>query len=274
MNQENLEFLQRGLLFMGFKDTMNAQLEAKIKEQPKDFQLTMQGEYKRPGAEPEKVDYKLDFRKSDTTDMYFFNRYQAKLLNDLDPSKEKTQTFYINKGSGVTAKEAFNLLQGRAVNKDLATKEGQPYNAWLKLDFSKKDKHDNFEVKQFSAGYGYDLLATLKKYPIKEMDDSQRLTGLIEGIQRGNVMAVTFNREGKEDKMHIEANPQFKTLVLYDADMKKVYQANEKKEGQTNGQAAEKGADMKVDKKEAVKQEGAGEDEPQKKTKKGKGVGV
>jgi hypothetical protein len=58
--------------------------------------------------------------------MYFLNRYRATLKND-DPEKEKAQTFYITKNSGITAKEAYNMLSGRAVNKDLNNKEGQPF---------------------------------------------------------------------------------------------------------------------------------------------------
>ncbi len=287
MDVENLEYLKKGLEITGFGNTMNGELEAKIKDQPKEFQLSMRGEYTREGKEPEKVDYKLDFRKSDMNERYFFNRYEAKLLNE-DPAKEKSHTFYINKDWRVTAKEAFNLLSGRAVHKNMTTKDGDPYSAWIKLDFSAaKDKHNNFEIKQYTQGYGYDLLATLKKYPIREMEDSRSMTSLIEKLERGNLQAVTFVREGgKEEKMHIEANPQFKTLNLYDENLKKYYQANEKKEGQAGQekgpdnivgksveQGAEKANEKKTEKKESAKQEKAVEEGTQKKSKR-KGVSV
>ncbi len=270
MNEENLKFLKDGLVYMGFGMKLQGELEAKIKEQPKEFQLAIQGEYKRPTGETEKVDYKLDFRKSDSTDMYFFNRYKATLLNDLDPTKEKSQTFYVDKNKGVTAKEAFNLLDGRSVNRDLIAKNNEPYNAWLKLEFSTTDKHGNYEMKKYSPGYGYDLLATLKKYPIKELDSSDSLVKLVSSLEKGNVQAVTFVREGREEKMHVEANPQFKTLNLYDADMKKVYQANEKKEGKEVAASKEK--------KEEAKEKQDLEDNPDTgkstKSSKKKGIGV
>ena len=91
------------------------------------------------GVIKDRVDYKLDFRKSDQTDMYFQNRYQATLKHK-DLAQEKTQTFYITKNSWITAKEAYNLLSGRAVSKDLYNREDQPYNAWLQLDFQEEDK--------------------------------------------------------------------------------------------------------------------------------------
>lgn len=267
MNTKNFEFLRDGLKYMGFGEKLNTDLETKIKEQPTEFQLTLQGEFKRDGV-TEKVDYKLDFKKSDQTDMYFFNRYQATLKGE-DPSQDKSQTFYVTKNSGMTAKEAYNLLSGRSVNKDLTNKEGQPFNAWLQLDFKEKDKNDNFKVKQYHSGYGYDLEAVLNRYPIKELSNDDEKLKIMKSLEKGNVHQVTFLREGKEDKMHIEANPQFKTLNLYDAKMQKVFQGIEKKE-------IKEESGKSTDKKEAVKND-ADDGEPakkQKKPSKRKGIGV
>src|SRR5260221_7732105 len=197
MNRKNFEFLRDGLKYMGFGEKLNTDLETKIKAQPADFQLTLQGEFKKDGA-VDKVDYRLDFKKSDQTDMYFFNRYKATLKHD-DPTQEKSQTFYITKNSGITAKEAFNLLSGRSVNKDLMNKEKQPFNAWLQLDFSQKDQNGNFKVKQFHSGYGYDLDAVVKKYPIKELASDEDMVKLMKSLEKGNLHPVTFMKEGKEE---------------------------------------------------------------------------
>src|SRR5882762_5840955 len=203
MNTKNFEFLRDGLKYMGFGEKLNGDLEARIKEQPVEFHLSLQGEFKR-GEVTDKVDYRLDFKKSDQTDMYFFNRYQATLKNE-DPAQEKAQTFYVTKNSGITAKEAYNLLSGRSVNKDLTNKEGQPFNAWLQLDFSEKDKNDNFKVKQYHSGYGYELEPVLNRYPIKEMASDQDRVTLVKSLEKGNLHQVTFLKDGKEEKMHIEA---------------------------------------------------------------------
>jgi hypothetical protein len=236
---------------MGFGDKLVPELEAKINEQPAEFKLSMQGEYKK-GDVVERVDYSLDFRKSDQTDMYFFNRYQATLKNE--DAKEKSQTFYVTKNTGITAKEAFNLLSGRSVNKDLTNKEGQPFNAWLKLDFTEKDKNENFKVKQFSSGYGYELDKVLDKFPIKELADAEQKEKMMKSLEKGNTTSVTFQKEGKEEKMFIEANPQFKTLTVYDASMKKQFQENEK--GETKQEP-----DKAPDKKQSVKRGVDEEDE-------------
>jgi hypothetical protein len=127
MNVKNLEYLKESLKYLGFGDKLNADLEKNIKDQKAEFKLDLRGEFTRD-AQKERVHYTFDFKKSDQTDMYFLNRYNATLKND-DPEKAKSQTFYISRNSGITAKEAYNLLSGRAVNKDLTNKEGQAYNA-------------------------------------------------------------------------------------------------------------------------------------------------
>ncbi|MBX2968229.1 MAG: hypothetical protein KF803_02575 [Cyclobacteriaceae bacterium] len=267
MNVKNLEFLKEGLKYLGFGDKLNADLENKIKEQPAEFKLHLTGEFNKDNIK-DKVDYTLDFKKSDQTDMYFLNRYQATLKHD-DPAQEKTQTFYINKNSGITAKEAYNLLSGRAVNKDLTTKEGQPYNAWLQLEFKEeKDKNDNYKVKQYHAGYGYDLEMVLAKYPIKEQLNPDEKTKVMKSLEKGNLTQVTFAREGGEDKMYIAANPQYKSLDVYDANLQKKYQGIERKEKPDQDKSQEKKETQKQD----VDEEG--ETKKNKKSSKRKGIGV
>ena len=51
-----------------------------------------------------------------------------------------------------TAKEAFNLLSDRSVNKGLINKEGENYKVWIPFDFLEKDKNYNLDVKQFRSG--------------------------------------------------------------------------------------------------------------------------
>ena len=266
MNVKNLEFLKEGLKYLGFGDKLNSDLEGKIKEKPLEFKLNLVGEFNKDNIK-DRVNYTLDFKKSDQTDMYFLNRYLATLKNE-DPKQEKSQTFYITKNSGVTAKEAYNLLSGRAVNKDLNNKEGQPYNTWLQLDFQEKDKNDNYKVKQYHQGYGYDLEMVTSKYPIKEQLNPEDKTKMMKSLEKGNLTQVTFAREGGEDKMFIAANPQYKTLDLYNAKMEKQFQGIEKK--------GKQGEDKSQEKKETQKQDvdEEGEAKKGKKSSKRKGIGV
>ena len=152
--------------------------------------------------------------------MYFFNSYTAKL--ERTDSQSREQTFYINKGKGITAKEAFNLLEGRAVFKELTNKEEQPYHAWLQLDFKNKDKHGNYIARQYHENYGYDLAKSLSNLPVKELKHEAQRMELSRSLGRGNIQAVTLEKKDRQERIFIEANPQYKTINLYDGRMNRL----------------------------------------------------
>ncbi|WP_100341619.1 hypothetical protein [Mucilaginibacter auburnensis] len=123
MNTENLGYLQKQLLNLGFGEQMNEALEKQIKAKTPEFTLAATNEYSK-----QSVDYTLHFKMGDQNEMYFFNKYDASLRE-----KDMQQTFYINKGSGITAKEAYNLMDGRAVHKELENKDGENTKPGLRL---------------------------------------------------------------------------------------------------------------------------------------------
>src|SRR5665213_398316 len=136
MNTQNLSYLQKQLLNLGFGEKMNAELEQQIAAKTPEFTLQTTQEYNK-----QKVGYTLHYRAGDKDDMYFFNKYDAALQG-----KDMQQTFYINKGSGITAKEAYNLMDGRAVHKQLENQDGQKYRAWLVLDKENKTENGNYKL--------------------------------------------------------------------------------------------------------------------------------
>ncbi|OJV98528.1 MAG: hypothetical protein BGO52_11765 [Sphingobacteriales bacterium 44-61] len=242
MNEKNYDYLSKQLLFTGFGEGHQAELKAKMQEGKNEFVLFHQQDFGK-----DNVVASLQFNKPEDGDRYFFNRYNLILKNDLhaDPIK---QTFYINNDmkkkehEDITLKEGYNLLSGRAVNKNLVTKEGEKYNAWVQLDFKATDKHGNFEEKKFHEKYGFDLPATLAKLPIKEIQDEKQAERLMESLQRGNRQSVTIQLpDNRETKVFIEAAPQFKSLNLYDANMKRT-NLQALSEGQKEGQSEKQGA--------------------------------
>lgn len=277
MNQENLQYLSDNLKYMGFGETLKADLEKNLQEGKPEFRLEFFNEIGNKGFEAT-----LNFRKSESTDMYFFNNYQATLHRS--NGEEVNQTFYLNKGKGVTAKEAFNLLDGRAVHKELLTKEGQPYKAWLQLDFDNKtDK--GFEIKQYHENYGYDLKTAVAKFAVAELSDPEKEKALMASLQKGNVQSVTIEKDGQSHKFFMEANPQFKNVTLYDSNMKMVtkeamtqYQANGTgtAKAQKEDIADDKKKDLKPELKTKPEKEKKAEKTllPKKRESKGKGMGV
>jgi hypothetical protein len=214
MNQKNLDYLKESLKYLGFGEKLYPELEKNIQQGFPEFNLRLQNEYGK-----DKLDMNLHFRKSDSSDMYFFNRYEAKMTN---PTETVSQTFYVSKENGFTVKEAYNLLNGRAVNKDITNSEGQRYNAWSQLDFTDKDQSGNYKMKQFHQNYGFDLEGSISKYPIKELQKEQQKEFLLRSLQRGNLQQVTVVINNEEQKLSISANPQFKTVNAFDGEMKKV----------------------------------------------------
>ena len=279
MNNENLQYLTDNIKYMGFGETLKAELERNMGEGKSEFQLHFKAVVNNKPFEAT-----LNFRKSDSSDMYFFNNYHASL--EKSNGEKHEQTFYLNKGKGVTAKEAYNLLDGRAVHKELTTKEGQPYKAWIQLDFENKDKNNNFEVKQFHENYGYDLKAAVEKFAVAELADPEKVKALMQSLEKGNVQSVTIEKDGNSHKMFMEADPQYKKVTVYDSNMKMVAKESleQYKSGIDKGGKAVKEV-MANDKKKDLKQEPKAEKAkpekkngqsllPKKRESKGKGLGV
>lgn len=214
MNQKNYEYLTEQLKRTGFGDTLNEELRDNMEKQNPEFTLSIEKAY---GTD--KVSAALQFKKSDQFDMFFFNSYEMKLKKEGQENDLK-QTFYTDKG--ITLKEAYNMLDGRAVNKMLINKESEKYKAWLQLDFKNNTPTGNYQIKQYHQNYGYNLEKTLSRYPITELQNEKFKESLIRSLERGNLQSATFMVNGKEEKLYISANPAFKSLNAYSSDMQKI----------------------------------------------------
>ena len=212
MNKDNLAFLQDNLKYLGFGEysLLNHLLESEMTRGTHSFELYTDAFF----DEETKLEARLHFRRSDSMDMYFFNKYEAMLVYPENPEKNKTQTFYIYKGSGVTLKEAFNLLQGRAVYKKLTNAVGEKYTAWIQLNFEQKDLHENYKYRYFRSESRFDLAKVLANYKLREMENEETREMLFRSLRRGNIHPVTLIKSNKTEKLFIQANPQFKTINI------------------------------------------------------------
>jgi hypothetical protein len=197
MNTENLNYLQKQLLNLGFGEKVNKELEKNIKSGKKEFTLTTDQEYNK-----QSVDFTLHYKAGDNNEMYFFNKYDASLRD-----KEMQQTFYINKGSGITAKESYNLMEGRAVHKQLENLEGEKYNAWIVIDKENKTENGNFKLRPFTDGWNYKPERAIDKLDIVGIGEEGARDKLMKSLEKGNRHQVTAMKDGKEVKLYLEANP-------------------------------------------------------------------
>ncbi|MBI2282832.1 MAG: hypothetical protein HYU71_03890 [Bacteroidetes bacterium] len=210
MNMENLKYLQDNIKYTGFGESLYPELEKNIQQKKDEFQLHFTTQVNnRP------FDAILHFRKSNSSDMYFFNRYVASM--ERTNGEKLEQSFPINKGKGVTAKEAYNLLQGRSVKKELTNAKGETYQAWMQLDFANKDEKGNYQIKKYNENYGYDLREAVAKFPVLELDGAEKEKELLRSLEKGNVQSVSIEINGNAQQMFVEANPQYKTINVYDS---------------------------------------------------------
>jgi hypothetical protein len=242
MNDQNLSYLQKQLLNQGFGEHMNAELEKQITAKTPEFTLSTTQEYNK-----QNVDYNLHYKAGDKDEMYFFNKYDASMQD-----KAMAQTFYINKGSGITAKEAYNLMDGRAVHKQLENQEGEKYNAWLVLDKENKTDNGNHKLNHFTDKWNYKPERAIDKLDIVGINEEGAREKLMKSLEKGNRHQVTAMKDGKEVKLWLEANPaehrvnltnykgEAQKLEHYKKPELKTEQKKDQKQAQTQEDAPEK----------------------------------
>lgn len=223
--QKNLDFINNQVKYLGFGEGHSETLKDAIEAGRDKIDFPISREFSSPlnSEKKQEADFTLHFNKGKESNMYFLNSYSAQ-LKGLPEDNNESQKFYINKGKGITAKEAVNLLSGRAVNKDLTNKEGVAYNAWVKLKPSEANSEKgNRDFQIFGENYGFDLEKTLSKYPVKEMESPEAADKLVNSLKKGNLQAVTFSQNGEETPKMIAANPQFKNLDILNQDGSKMF---------------------------------------------------
>ena len=122
------------------------------------------------------------------------------------PEKDLEKMFYIERNrSGVTFKQAFNLLQGRYVQRKIVDQNGDKHEWWLhlepKLAAADGDLYPRVIKRQF------DLEKALEKYPIQELGFPNGKDRICQSLRRGNLHQVTFVYEsGKAESRLLYVN--------------------------------------------------------------------
>jgi hypothetical protein len=235
MNQKNFDYLKDQVKYMGFGEALETELKKKLASDEPKFTLEHEREF-----DSSKVTAQLEFNRSKESDMYFFNGYKVQTIPE-NQKEPLTQHFFVNqKGQNITLKEAYNLINGRAVFKpEWSNRENQLYPAWLKLDFTNQDDKGNFKLKPYNENYGYNLEQAVGKHQEIRIVGEAAAQQLAQSLQRGNRVPVTISKDGASAQIFIEASPTTHGLNVYDANMKLIPQ--KQANGQRNGQAEGEG---------------------------------
>ena len=103
----------------------------------------------------------------------------------------------------------------------------------------------------------------------------------MQSLQKGNIQSVTFGVNDDTKKMFVEANPQYKTVTVYDSQMKRMqkedlsqYHSVQQSQGKEVKQ--EQRQEVNQDKKKAAKQQPEKDDSllPKKRIRQKKGLKI
>lgn len=191
--------------------------------------------------EKERMSFNVSFTR-DQAGQYQLDGYKASFTSEQDPSESRQRYFHLGHGEMLTADQAYNLLAGRAIRNEHMGANGYRQGAWQQLDFNDKDASGNCRMKEFPAAYGYDVRQAVQQLPLKELLSVSDADRLMTGLATGNREIVTLQKDGIEKKLYIEANPQFKSLNIYDDQGKKVSLSSvlSNKSGDAQTQAVQK----------------------------------
>ncbi|AOM80077.1 hypothetical protein [Pedobacter steynii] len=253
MEQENFEKLKKELFYRGFGEGLNNELGEKMSRSGPEFAIEHQ-----VGIEGDQMAYRLNFRKDDNADKYYFNTIDTSLLKNGDqPGQELTHSFPAN--SLVTATEMHHMLKHGllvAVNKTLFNKEGEAYNTWASIDINgPKDDFGNYPRKTYHQNYfakqPFDVQQALQDLavPVKELEQKFKLGDYEKALKKANLPEVTIMVNGVESKGYLSVNPGERRIDVYDANMK-IVQRQEQAQGLS---AAENKKDTSVQQSGDVK---------------------
>lgn len=205
MEEQNMEYIREQLHSLGFREVPAKEIMARLREDGDKFRVEGEMSLSQRGKR-EKVLYGIFFKKYERTQLYLPYAYYAALKND----RARSQVFGISSASAFTLPEAFNLLNGRAVNKlILGRKTCKLCPVWFQMNFNARDAHGNHRIERVKIGDRSYLLAhLLNKHGILESREPKVLSALITSLYQGNAEPVTLVRNGREIRAFVEASPR------------------------------------------------------------------
>lgn len=211
-------------LGMGESEKLHKDLENAILSADKDVDVKV--EYNNPDRlmKGNTISFDLHIGKGEQGGV-FLNSYTANLT--MKNGEERSQSFKVQKENNITAKEAINLLEGRAVKiehdrVDKETGELSRTESFIKLKLKdEKTEYGNYKYEWYNKGYGVDVDDIMKKSNLVFADDTQR-ERTKKHLEKGNITEVSFVHDKKEIKGFAVLNPQYKQLNLYDSTMNRL----------------------------------------------------
>jgi len=228
MNEQNLEYLKKSLDYLGFGTKLHDVLESAISREIPAFTLGVNQNYtpsqarKGTAASSDQMRVMLNFSRSKQSDMYFLNDYEVSLLKAGSALPIK-QVFDLDRDNRITALQAYKLLSGNSLERDIYSKSengeaAEKKKVWFKLNLDVQDAYGNHPLKKFYPEFRFNLSESIDKYPFKGLSELEK-EGMMKKLRNGNLVQADMLIGKKSVQVFVTANPQFKGLDVYDKSM-------------------------------------------------------
>lgn len=237
MNEKNLDYLKKVLENLGFGTRLNDVLETAIRREIPKFALGLNNTHRPPevkdqnAPKTDNIRFELNFNRAKDSDMYFLNDYKVSLQKS-NEAQPRVKTFDLEMDHRITALQAYKLLSGFSFEKDVypKAKEGEERTAekpektrvWFKLNLDITDAFGQHPLRTLYPEYGYNLENSLDKYPLKDLKDPAKRAEAVKTMTYGNLAEAVLTIGKKSEPVWIAANPQMKTIDIYDKNMREI----------------------------------------------------
>ncbi|ARS41959.1 hypothetical protein CA265_20790 [Sphingobacteriaceae bacterium GW460-11-11-14-LB5] len=228
MNDDNLTGLKNTLDRLGFGNKLNEVMESAIRNQTPSFLLGICSYFDPPvkltssQGQKDFVQYILNFGRSQKTGDYRLFNYLAELSTH--NGVERKQGFEINSDHYVTAKDAYYLLLGNSVLKEVSTRKGstlkppEKTDVWLRLNLQIPAALNRHPLSKFYPPHGFSVHNVVDKYPIFFQHPNDKAT-LINALKKGMLPKADMLLGCRLELVYLSINPKMKNLDVFDQRM-------------------------------------------------------
>lgn len=229
MNEQNLEYLKKSLDYLGFGTKLNEVMESAIRKEIPKFSLGISKRFSRPelkdpsGVAADHVHYQLNFNRAKENDTYYLNDYTITMMKYGEQARRQ-HTFDLERDHRMTGQQAYRLLSGNALLKEISQKSNngdaatQKVKVWFKLDQEIQDAYGNHPLRRFYPEYNFNLSETLDKYPFQKLSAKEK-ERLILQLELGSMPLLSMKVDKRIVPVFVVANPQMKALEVYSEKM-------------------------------------------------------
>ena len=156
------------------------------------------------------------------SDMYFLNDYEVTLVKAGTALPIK-QVFDLERDNRITALQAYKLLSGNSLERDVYSKAengeaAEKKRVWFKLNLDVQYAYGNHPLKKFYPEFKFELAEAIEKYPFKGLSE-QGKDSMMKMLRSGNMAQAEMFMGKKSFPVFVTANPQYKALDVYDKNM-------------------------------------------------------